>query len=260
MKQVSESVIYYGMMVENEISRSRFYAAIPGSKIVEVTEDGKKTLYKHIDRDQAIEYVATGAFLEREGNKYWKEALEKWGVENFKFHYYPDDYETEDEFFAKYVDHIINNMYKYTALHCYNIEFSEFEEKLLKVYLSKVESGRDIDWSKVTDAVIAHAGLGGGDDWDDELEALSEKFDKENEKEEKAQRIQESLIAGGSNGGKKKGKKNASKPISIKNIETGEVKVFTSKDECMKFLGCTERPFNKFLKGQSKFNKIYEVL
>ena len=61
--------------------------------------------------------------------------------------------------------------------------------------------------------------------------------------------------------GKKGGRKKQS--ISIQIVETGEVKMFGSKSDCMEFLkgvGCSARQFNKLLKGEGDFAKNYKIL
>ena len=51
------------------------------------------------------------------------------------------------------------------------------------------------------------------------------------------------------------------KSIKIEIIETGEAKVFSSKTECLQFIGCSSKTFASFLKGKSKkLNKLYKIL
>ena len=50
-------------------------------------------------------------------------------------------------------------------------------------------------------------------------------------------------------------------PITIRNTESGEVFEFESKEECMNHLNIkSSRTFAKFLQGQTKYNKTYEVI
>ena len=50
-------------------------------------------------------------------------------------------------------------------------------------------------------------------------------------------------------------------PITIKNSESGEMLEFDSKEDCMRYIGIkSRRTFTKFLLGQTKYNKTYEVL
>ena len=47
--------------------------------------------------------------------------------------------------------------------------------------------------------------------------------------------------------------------ITIQNFETGEEKTFENKTDCMNFLNTSSATFSKFLKGQSKLNKLFKV-
>lgn len=132
---VTETQMYFGMMVENRRTHSRFYAAIPGTKETEISitenEERRFTTYKHMNIEQAKLYVLSEEFLNREDNEYWKEAVEKWGADNFRFHYYPDCYDSEDEFFERYANPIIDRMHTNTDLCCYNIEPDSLESVLV---------------------------------------------------------------------------------------------------------------------------------
>ena len=65
---------------------------------------------------------------------------------------------------------------------------------------------------------------------------------------------------GNSKGGKTKGKKNAAKQITIRDINTGKIKVFESKSECMKYLGVgSKETFSRFIKGNTRLNKLYSI-
>lgn len=58
-----------------------------------------------------------------------------------------------------------------------------------------------------------------------------------------------------------KGAGRIKEPITIKNIESGEVFEFKGKEECMKHLNIkSRRTFAKFLQGQTKYNKTYKIL
>lgn len=56
-----------------------------------------------------------------------------------------------------------------------------------------------------------------------------------------------------------KGKTNAAKAIVIRN-KKGEIYEFDNKTDCMNFLNTSSATFSKFLKGQSKLNKIFDVI
>lgn len=96
---------------------------------------------------------------------------------------------------------------------------------------------------------IESVGLEDGNDWNDDLEEMEGRLDRENDYMGRGEKSSITL----------KGKTNAVKPISIMDKD-GEVYSFESKSDCMKFLNTSSATFSKFLKGQSKLNKIYEVL
>lgn len=99
------------------------------------------------------------------------------------------------------------------------------------------------------DEDIDHAGLEDGDDWNGELRELGDRLERENDYMGRGEKSSTTL----------KGKANATKPISIMDKD-GKVYRFESKSDCMKFLNASSATFSRFLKGQSKLNKIYEVL
>lgn len=101
------------------------------------------------------------------------------------------------------------------------------------------EWGEDID----------HAGLEDGDDWNGELRELDDSLERENDYMGRGEKSSTTL----------KGRTNATKPISIMDKD-GKVYRFESKSDCMKFLNVSSATFSRFLKCQSKLNKIYEVL
>lgn len=47
--------------------------------------------------------------------------------------------------------------------------------------------------------------------------------------------------------------------ITIEDIKTGEKKSFENKTDCMKFLHTSSATFSKFLKGNSKLNKLFRI-
>ena len=75
--------IFFGMMVENVRTKARFYAAIPATKVVEKSVEGTWTSYQSMPKDQAVEYVTSEEFVNREENVYWKDVLEKWNDGKF---------------------------------------------------------------------------------------------------------------------------------------------------------------------------------
>ena len=93
-------------------------------------------------------------------------------------------------------------------------------------------------------------GLEDGDDWDEELEALDEKYNEIIKKED----------ANNINRKKHQKNSNASRQISIMTLSTKKVRSFATKGECMKFLDCGFTTFSQFLKGESKLNKRYKVV
>lgn len=120
--------IFFGMMVENVRTKARFYAAIPATKVVEKSVEGTWTSYQSMPKDQAVEYVTSEEFVNREENVYWKDVLEKWSIYNLKFHYYPDEYESEEDFFERYANPIIDRIHNNTDWCCYNTEFDDFDD------------------------------------------------------------------------------------------------------------------------------------
>ena len=48
--------------------------------------------------------------------------------------------------------------------------------------------------------------------------------------------------------------------ITIKNIETNEIKTFDSSDECAKFLKLSKRTMIRFKQGTTKLNKIWQIV
>ena len=128
MENTFETPIVFGFMAENKRTGSRFYAAIPATKITVESEIGKRSSFRFMSKEQAVEYVLSGEFLMRKDNRFWKDAVEHWGPDNFRFHYYPDDYTSETEFFERYANPIIDRMHWNTELQCYNTEFSDFDD------------------------------------------------------------------------------------------------------------------------------------
>lgn len=62
-------------------------------------------------------------------------------------------------------------------------------------------------------------------------------------------------------GGRKGGKRNAAKPICIRNKHNGNVMTFDSRERAAEWMGCPRRTFARFLNGcVTKYNKDYEVL
>ena len=122
------------------------------------------------------------------------------------------------------------------------LEVGDDWEKRIPVLLGVEKSD---EWSE--DA--AHAGLEDGDEWNDELQELEDRLERENDYMGRGEKSSRTL----------KGKTNATKSISIMDKD-GKVYDFESKSDCMKFLNTSSATFSKFLKGQSKLNKIYEVL
>lgn len=55
-------------------------------------------------------------------------------------------------------------------------------------------------------------------------------------------------------------KQNHKVAITIKNIETNEIKTFDSSDECGKFLNISKRTMVKFKQGTTKLNKIWQIV
>lgn len=55
-------------------------------------------------------------------------------------------------------------------------------------------------------------------------------------------------------------KQNHKVAITIKNIETNETKTFDSSDECAKYLGINKRQMVRFKQGNTKLNKIWQVV
>lgn len=55
-------------------------------------------------------------------------------------------------------------------------------------------------------------------------------------------------------------KQNHKVAITIKNIETNEIKTFDSSDECAKFLNISKHTMVKFKQGTTKLNKIWQVV
>lgn len=115
----------------------------------------------------------------------------------------------------------------------------DWEGKIMK-YLG-LEDEDDVEETEMNDLE---------DDWDEELEALDEKYNEIIKKED----------ANNINRKKHKKNSNASQQISIMTLSTKKVRSFTTKGECMKFLGCGYTTFSQFLKGKSKLNKRYQVV
>lgn len=86
------------------------------------------------------------------------------------------------------------------------------------------------------------------EDWVDlfDVEVLSEECKREAIKREKSE-------------GGKKSKQNHSEPICIRNKETNEVLSFTSAKECAEYLQTSTKTINRFKKGETKLNKIWEI-
>ena len=47
--------------------------------------------------------------------------------------------------------------------------------------------------------------------------------------------------------------------ITIKNLETGEERTFDTKTDCMEYLHTSSATFARFLKGNSKLNKLFQI-
>ena len=213
MKTSTETTIYNGFIAINKKTKSRFYAAIPATKIVTPIGYGQQTTYKSSTTQQAIDYVLSNDFLNREDSCYWKEAIEKWGKDNFYFTFHPEDiYESEEDFFERYANPIIFRMYQYTDVKCYNEDFTDFDEY--------------VDWDKIKE-----------------------------EGKEYTKRVREELE---SNKHHKLGR--TSDVISIKDLRTGEILSFDSKGKLTEYLKCGSATLSRFLKGNTKLNKLYEIL
>lgn len=130
------------------------------------------------------------------------------------------------------------------------LEVGDDWEKRIPVLLGM---GKSDDWSED----VAHAGLEDGDDWNDELQELEDRLERENdymERGEKTARALKGRVATNS-----EGKAAATKSISIVDLN-GKMYNFKSKTECMEFLKTSSATFSKFLRGQSKLNKLYRVV
>ena len=55
-------------------------------------------------------------------------------------------------------------------------------------------------------------------------------------------------------------KQNHKVAITIKNIETNEIKTFDSSDECGKFFNISKRTMVKFKQGTTKLNKRWQIV
>lgn len=85
-------------------------------------------------------------------------------------------------------------------------------------------------------------------------------FDYEKNAEEYRQdAIRREKLAGAIKAGKLS-KQNHKVSITITNIETNETHTFESSDDCAKFLGISKRTMVKFKQGNTKLNKIYQII
>lgn len=175
--------------------------------------------------------------------------------------------EMKDLFKTYDVDDIIN----YNIIHC--VSYDE-AKKILNAVKNLVMCGCDLkdlenlnessDWVKELNDFV---GKGKGKNEEEfELDPEFDPFndDEINEIEERWWQSQgenaEKKKKGNSKGGKTKGKKNAAKQITIRDINTGKIKVFESKSECMKYLGVgSTATFSRFIKGDTKLNKLYSI-
>jgi len=85
-------------------------------------------------------------------------------------------------------------------------------------------------------------------------------FDYEKNAEEYRQdAIRREKLAGATKAGKLF-KQNHKVEITIRNIETNETHTFESSDDCAKFLGISKRTMVNFKQGNTKLNKIYQII
>ena len=176
--------------------------------------------------------------------------------------------EMKDLFKTYDVDDIIN----YNIVHC--VSYDE-AKKILNAVKNLVMCGYDLkdlenlnetsDWVKELNDFVEK-----GKDKNEEEFELDPEFDPFNDDE--INEIENKYLYGKKCRGKDvekkrvenisnslKGKTNAAKAIVIRN-KKGEIYEFENKTDCMNFLNTSSATFSKFLKGQSKLNKIFDVM